>query len=63
MLLFFFLWSLSGLLSNKNYHILIFAHMQTKSKSRLDMLRCMHEKLIDRKIGMVLSFNCCMKRD
>ena len=27
------------------------------------MLHFMHEKPIDRKIGMVLSFRCCMKRN
>lgn len=37
--------------------------MQTKSKPRLDMSHFMHEKSIDRKIGMVLSFRCCMKRN
>lgn len=37
--------------------------MQTKSKPRLDISHLMHEKHIDRKIGMVLSFICCMKRN
>ena len=37
--------------------------MQTKSKPRLDISHFMHEKPIDRKIGMMLSFTCCMKRN
>lgn len=37
--------------------------MQIKSKSRLKILRNMHENCIDRKIGMVLSFMCCTKRN
>ena len=37
--------------------------MQTKSKPRLKKLHFMRKKCIDRKIGMVLSFRCCMKRN
>ena len=37
--------------------------MQTECKSRLELLRIMHKKPIDRKIGMVLSFTCRMKRN
>ena len=37
--------------------------MQTKSKPRLKYLHFMRKKCIDRKIGMVLSFRCCMKRN
>jgi hypothetical protein len=37
--------------------------VQTKSKPRLKKLHFMRKKCIDRKIGMVLSFRCCMKRN
>nr|DAD58034.1 MAG TPA: hypothetical protein [Caudoviricetes sp.] len=37
--------------------------MQMKNKSRLKIVASHAQKCIDRKIGMVLSFRCCMIRN